>query len=76
MWFHTIAMIVASFLTIYSYGLPGWSLGVAALLASLFIVQMKGLSSNTEKAASRIFNGSITYLSMYSTLLVVALYIP
>ena len=76
MWFHTIAMIVASFLTIYSYRLPGWSLGVAALLASLFIVQMKGLSSNTEKAASRIFNGSITYLSMYSTLLVVALYIP
>jgi protoheme IX farnesyltransferase len=72
MWFHTIAMIVASFITFYSAGLPVWLYAVNALLAIIFTFQMLGLrESNIEKSASTIFHGSITYLSLYSLALVI-----
>jgi heme O synthase-like polyprenyltransferase len=71
MWFHTIAMIVASFITFYSAGLPVWLYVINALLAAIFIFQMLGLrESNIERSASTIFHGSITYLSLYSLALV------
>jgi protoheme IX farnesyltransferase len=72
MWFHTIAMIVASFITFYSAGLPVWLYVINALLAAIFIFQMLGLrESNIERSASTIFHGSITYLSLYSLALVI-----
>jgi protoheme IX farnesyltransferase len=72
MWFHTIAMIVASFITFYSAGLPVWLYVINALLAIIFTFQMLGLrESNIEKSASTIFHGSITYLSLYSLALVI-----
>jgi heme o synthase len=72
MWFHTIAMVVVSFLTFYTANLPVWLYIVNALLALIFIYQMTGLKEqNIEKSAARIFNGSITYLSLYSMALVV-----
>ena len=72
MWFHTIAMVCTSFLTFYAAGLELWLYIVNALLALIFIYQMTGLKEqNIEKSAARIFNGSITYLSLYSMTLVI-----
>ncbi len=72
MWFHTIAMVCASFFTFYAAGLELWLYIVNGLLALIFIYQMTGLKEqNIEKSAARIFNGSITYLSLYSMALVV-----
>lgn len=71
MWFHTIAMIVTSFLTFYSADLPIWLYFLNAILAVIFIFKMLGLrKNNIEKSAATIFHGSITYLSLYSMVLV------
>ena len=76
MWFHTIAMIVTSFLTLYSYGLPLWSYLVTAALGVFFAVQLLGLNqAKIDKQAGKIFHSSITYLSLYSVLLVVVVLI-
>ena len=71
MWFHTIAMIAVSGATLYSAGLPVWTYPIAALLGVGFALQLRDLSTN----ANRIFHGSITYLSLYSILLVAAVLI-
>ena len=76
MWFHTIAMFATSYLTLYSAGLPNWSYIANTVLTIFFAVQMFSLrSSQIEKSAAKIFHGSITYLSLYSILLVAAIFI-
>ncbi len=76
MWFHTIAMVITSFLTIYSAGLSTWVWLVNALIAAFFVYQVMGLNKGSiDKSAGKIFNGSITYLSLYSMLLVIAVFI-
>ena len=76
MWFHTIAMFLTSFITLWSAGLPNWSYLVSALLAIFFSVSMSGLGgAERDRAALKVFHGSITYLSLYSILLVVAVLI-
>ncbi len=76
MWFHTIAMVITSFLTIYSAGLSTWAWLVNAVIAGLFVYQVMGLNKGSiDKSAGKIFHGSITYLSLYSMLLVVAVFI-
>jgi len=76
MWFHTIAMFATSYLTLYSAGLPNWSYFANTVLSIFFAVQMFSLrSSQIEKSAAKIFHGSITYLSLYSILLVAAIFI-
>jgi protoheme IX farnesyltransferase len=76
MWFHTIAMIVTSFLTFYSADLPIWLYFLNAILAVIFIFQMLGLrKNNIEKSAATIFHGSITYLSLYSMVLVIGAFV-
>jgi protoheme IX farnesyltransferase len=76
MWFHTIAMIITSLLTLYSYGLPLWSYAITSSLGLFFAVQLRGLNQeNIEKQAGKIFHSSITYLSLYSVLLVVVVFI-
>ena len=76
MWFHTIAMFLTSFITLWSAGLPNWSYLVSALLAIFFSVSMRGLGgAERDRAALKVFHGSITYLSLYSILLVVAVLI-
>ena len=73
MWFHTIAMFLTSFIMLWSAGLPNWSYLVSALLAIFFSVSMRGLGgAERDRAALKVFHGSITYLSLYSILLVVA----
>ena len=72
MWFHTIAMFATSFLTLWSADAPTWSYPVALGLAIFFAYLMRGLTgASSEKVAMRVFHGSITYLSIYSILLVV-----
>jgi protoheme IX farnesyltransferase len=76
MWFHTIAMVITSFLTIYSAGLPTWVWIANALIAAFFVYQVMGLNKGSiDKSAGKIFHGSITYLSLYSVLLVLAIFI-
>ena len=72
MWFHTIAMFATSFLTLWSADAPTWSYPVALGLAIFFAYLMRGLTgASSEKVAMRVFHGSITFLSIYSILLVV-----
>lgn len=74
MWFHTIAMIICSVLTIYSAGLPNWSYYLTIVLAIVFAEQVYKLrkgESEYEKVAGRIFHFSILYLTLFSILLVI-----
>ena len=66
-WFHTIAMIITSLLTLYSAGFPIWSYVFTFLMGIAFAWQLRDMEGNSGK----IFNGSISYLSLYSILLVV-----
>jgi protoheme IX farnesyltransferase len=75
MWFHTIAMVLTSFLTIYSAGLSAWIWIANLLIAGFFVYQVSGLNKGSiDKSAGRIFHGSITYLSLYSVLLVLGVF--
>jgi protoheme IX farnesyltransferase len=69
-------MVITSFLTIYSAGLPTWVWIANALIAAFFVYQVMGLNKGSiDKSAGKIFHGSITYLSLYSVLLVLAIFI-
>lgn len=71
-WFHTIGMIATSFGTLISAELPWWSYVVTALLSLGFIQQLLKIEgADGAKAAAKLFQWSITYLSAYSLLLVV-----
>jgi protoheme IX farnesyltransferase len=75
MWFHTILMIASSIWLILAAGLPLWSLIATIALGLVFAVQLVALkegSSEYAKVAGKIFQWSITYLSLLSVLLVVA----
>ncbi len=75
MWFHTILMIASSVWLITAAELPLWSLIITLALGLVFAVQLVSLkegSSEYAKVAGRIFQWSITYLSLLSVLLVVA----
>lgn len=72
MWFHAIAMFAVSFITLWSANLSIWFYLANTLLSAIFAIQMLGMKQeNIERSAARIFHGSITYLSLYSMLLVV-----
>jgi protoheme IX farnesyltransferase len=71
MWFHAIAMIATSFLTIYAADLSRWTYIATAILGVVFAIQLR----RPEENSNRIFHGSITYLSLYSTLLVAGVFI-
>ena len=73
-WFHTIMMIICSFATIYSAGLPNWSYYLTGALAIVFgeqVLKLRKNESEYEKVAGRIFSYSILYLTLFSVLLVV-----
>jgi heme o synthase len=75
MWFHTIAMVVSSAAMIQLAGLPIWAFCANVLLGAVFTFQLFKLKENSEnynKVAAGIFHWSITYLSLFSILLVVA----
>jgi len=75
MWFHTIMMIACSIWLIISAELAMWSMVVTVLLGLVFareLLALKEGSENYSKTAAKIFQWSITYLSLFSVVLVVA----
>ena len=75
MWFHTTLMIVCSVWLILSAGLPIWSLVVTVLLGLVFareLIALKVDSPDYGKVVGKIFQWSITYLSLLSLVLVIA----
>ena len=78
MWFHTIAMFIASVVTISFAELSLWVQIVNTLLFSVFamtLAQLRGSNPDYGKVAAKVFQWSITYLSLYSVLLVAAVLI-
>ena len=75
MWFHTIMMILCSVWLNISAGLPMWSMIVTVVLGLVFareLLALKEGSENYGKTATKIFQWSITYLSLLSVVLVAA----
>ena len=75
MWFHTIFMISSSIALIIFASLPLWSMALTILLGAIFAVQLLQLkdgSPDYAKVAGKIFQWSITYLILFSVVLVVA----
>jgi len=75
MWFHTILMIASSVWLILAADLPMWSLAITVGLGLIFarqLIALKEGSPDYAKVAGKIFQWSITYLSLLSVLLVVA----
>lgn len=75
MWFHTIAMIISSIALIQIAHLPLWSLIFTIALGLFFayqLLQLRETSDSYGKVAAKIFQWSISYLSLFSVLLVVA----
>lgn len=74
MWFHTVAMVATSFMVLASADLPYYLWVINAVINLGFIWLMVGLRGNKndiDKAAIRIFHGSISYLTVYSLVLIV-----
>jgi protoheme IX farnesyltransferase len=75
MWLHTILMIFSSIAVISLASLPIWSLVITIALGMIFaiqLLQLKDGSPDYAKVAGKIFQWSITYLSLFSVLLVIA----
>jgi protoheme IX farnesyltransferase len=73
MWFHTIGMVITSLGVNWSADLPWWCWVITIAIAlgfGLELLKIDGPDSN--KAAAKLFQWSITYLSVYSLLLVIA----
>ncbi len=73
MWFHTIGMVITSLAVNWSEHLPWWCWVITVAIAlgfGLELLKIDGPDSN--KAAAKLFQWSITYLSVYSLLLVIA----
>jgi len=75
MWFHTTLMIASSIWLISSAHLPTWSMVVTIALGLVFARQLLALKEGSPeygKVAGKIFQWSITYLSLLSVVLVAA----
>lgn len=75
MWFHTIMMIGSSIWLIQSADLLPEAMIATVLLGAVFARQLVALKEDSEdygKVAGKIFQWSITYLSLLSVVLVVA----
>ncbi|MSW53622.1 MAG: protoheme IX farnesyltransferase [Actinobacteria bacterium] len=75
MWVYTIAMIASSVALFINAELQLWAQASNIALGVVFALQLRGLdenSENYEKTAGKIFNWSISYLSLLSVLLVAA----
>jgi protoheme IX farnesyltransferase len=75
MWFYTIAMIASSVALIYLADLQWWAMVITVGLGLVFafqLLQLKENSENYNSVAAKIFHWSITYLTLFSALLVLA----
>jgi len=68
-------MIASSIAHIFNAKLQNWAMVITVVLGLIFAAQLRGLdekSEQYEKVAGKIFQWSITYLSLLSVLLVIA----
>ena len=75
MWFYTAAMIVSSVALISLAELQWWAMVVTVGLGLIFayqLIQLKENADNYNSVAAKIFHWSITYLTLFSALLVAA----
>lgn len=75
MWLYTVAMIASSIALIYLADLQWWAMVITVGLGLVFafqLLQLKENSENYNSVAAKIFHWSITYLTLFSALLVVA----
>ena len=75
MWFHTILMIASSIWLISAANLPTWSMVITVGLGLVLARQLLALKEGSPeygKVAGKIFQWSITYLSLLSVVLVAA----
>jgi protoheme IX farnesyltransferase len=75
MWFYTVAMIASSVSLIYLADLKWWAMVITLGLGLVFayqLIQLKENSDNYNSVAAKIFHWSITYLTLFSALLVAA----
>ena len=72
MWFHTVFMVISSLLVLKSAHLGWWIWVITIVMALGFGIQLSQLTGvESERSAAKLFHWSITYLSVYSLLLVV-----
>jgi protoheme IX farnesyltransferase len=73
MWFHTIGMVITSLGVNWSANLPWWCWVITVVIALGFVLELLKIDGpDSNKAAARLFQWSITYLSVFSLLLVIA----
>ena len=75
MWFHTVAMVASSLALIVLTDLQWWAMVATIALGLVFafqLIQLKENSENYNSIAAKIFHWSITYLTLFSALLVIA----
>lgn len=75
MWLHTAAMITSSVALIYLAQLQWWAMVITVGLGLIFafqLIQLKENADNYNSVAAKIFHWSITYLTLFSALLVAA----
>ena len=78
MWFHSVAMYLASVVTIDFAQLDIWVQAINGFLFVVFayeLAQLRGSNPDYGKVAAKVFQWSITYLSLFSVLLVAAVII-
>jgi len=72
MWLHTVGMIAASLGVLASAHMPVWIWAITIIIGLGFIVQLIKIDgADSGAAAAKLFQWSITYLSVYSLLLVI-----
>jgi protoheme IX farnesyltransferase len=75
MWFYTVAMVTSSGALIYLAELQWWAMVITVGLGVIFayqLIQLKEDADNYNSVAAKIFHWSITYLTLFSALLVAA----
>lgn len=76
MWFHSLAMVVFSLLVIWSASLPIWLGVITLLLIAGWKNQLIKLTKDpSEVNAGKLFQASIVFLSIYSFLLVIGVFL-
>lgn len=75
MWFHTILMVISSIAVLAFAGLQWWTYPVTVALGFVYasqLISLKNGAANYAVVAGKIFQWSITYVSLFSLLLVFA----
>lgn len=78
MWMHTILMVLTSYALLLSIDANPWIYLLGTLTNFFFVAKMLGMRgevAKVERAAIRVFHDSITYLTLFSTVLVLSVFI-